>query len=105
MKKEIVVVGDKNQVLLFRAIGADSLSPKKENIHKVFLKAIEEYKIIYIFSSFAKLVQNEIKENAQNEYPIITILPENAQDKYPQTILENQVESAFGTGAIFKEKK
>ena len=104
MKREIVVIGTKEQVLLFRAVGVDTITPKKENVRKALLKASEEYKIVYIFSTFANLAQDVINEFSSKEYPIITILPESANDNYASELLTHQIESTLGTGWI-KEKK
>ena len=100
MDKHIAVVGDKNSVLLFKAIGCDTFSPKKERLPALFAQIVENYKMIYIFSSFAQEVESLVKEYANRTYPIVTIVKENSADMYPNILLDRQIKKSPGSNIV-----
>lgn len=100
MDKHIAVIGDKNSVLLFKAIGCDTFSPKKERLPAIFSQIVENYKVVYIFSSFAQVVEGSIQECAKKTYPIVTVIKENNEDMYASAVLERQIKKALGSNIV-----
>ena len=100
MKKDIVVLGDKKDVLLFKAVGCDTLSPKEERLKATFASLVDSYKIIYVFSYYARLIMDQIEETKDSIYPIVTILPEGEGDNMAMDMLSKQIKDALGSGAV-----
>ena len=100
MKNGIVVLGEKKDVLLFKAVGCDTLSPKEERLRATFANLVDNYKIIYVFSYYAKLIMDQIEETKDRVYPIVTILPEIEGDNMAMDVLSKQIKDALGNSAV-----
>ena len=73
------VIGDKDSVLAFKAIGIDVFTAiDKEDAEKLVKKlADENYGVIFITESFAQLIQETIDKYRESMTPAIILIPSN----------------------------
>ena len=105
MRKKIAMIGDKDSILGFKALGVSVYPVVDVNeAASVLRKASSgDYAIIYIAEHFAQDIQDIIKELQQVTLPAITIVPDHrenlglAMDK-----LKKIMEKAVGVDILFK---
>ncbi len=106
MKNKIAVVGDKDSVMLFKAVGLDvkdvqTASQAQKAIHTL---AQEGYAVIYITEDFAQKAQEAISLYDNQPFPAIIPIPDKDGIKGIglQGIKKN-VEKAVGADILFGE--
>lgn len=82
IEDKFAVIGDEYLPTMFKLCGADTffVSDAKDT-RETMLKVIEEYKLIVIFSEYARLV-SDIIDDASSAYPLIVVLPSSKIDNY-----------------------
>ena len=104
---KIGVIGDKESVKGFRAVGFtvfEAGNPEKAG--DILSKAAkEDYAVIYITENLAEKMQNIISEYKNAPLPaIITIPGKNGSDGFGLNQIKKTVERAVGADILFKEK-
>ena len=103
---KIAVVGDKESILGFSAIGMDIYPAYElEDIKNIFPKLIEEkYAIIYKTENVSLKSEKYLEVFKKNKIPaIITIPSSTANLKYGQNRIKEMVQKAVGIEINFKE--
>ena len=103
---KIAVVGDKESILGFSAIGMDIYPAYEEaEVKTLFPKLIEEkYAIIYITEDLSIKSEKYLEKYKKNKTPaIITIPSSTANLKYGQNRIKDMVQKAVGIEINFKE--
>jgi len=101
---KIGVVGDKDSVMLYKAVGLDVFfetdgEKADRRLHRL---AKEGYAVIYVTESLYQSCAETITEYAQAAYPAIIPIPDNQGTKGigMQTLKQN-VEKAVGVDILF----
>ena len=76
---KIGVIGDKDSILAFKAIGIDTFTAidKKDAEKLVKNLAGEDYGVIFITESLAQLIQETIDKYRESMTPAIILIPSN----------------------------
>lgn len=101
-KDRIAVLGDKESVLSFKAIGFDAYGVFSVEEAKAKLKALAmNYKIIYITEDYAVALNDIIEKYKSKPYPIMIPIPTlNADNGYGMESIHKNVEKAIGTDIL-----
>lgn len=105
-KNEIAVIGDKDSIMGFKAIGFDTyeMVKKEDQDIKQYVIAIlrKNYKIVYITENYFLICEKDIEEFLKNRsYPIVTVVPTTADNKnIAYDSIKKLVEKALG-GSFF----
>ncbi len=102
---KIAVVGDKESILGFSAIGMDIYSAYEEQeIKKLIPKLIEEnYAIIYITENVSIKAKKYLEKLQTNKIPAIITIPGNTgSTQYGEKRIKDMVQKAVGIEINFK---
>ena len=79
---KIAVVGDKDSVLAFKALGVEVFTPiGASDIAKCVNKLAKDYGVIFITESFAEKIPEVIKQYSFESLPSIVFIPDNQGTK------------------------
>ncbi len=101
-KGKIAVVGDRDIVSIFKAIGfsvfyADTVETVQQEIKKIY----KDYQIIFITDNFAKKLSNELKKYEAKAYPIIIPIPSaEGSNGYGMDRIKENIEKAVGMNIL-----
>ena len=104
---KIAVIGDKDSIFGFSAIGIDvfpayDAKEVKELIHKL---ENENYGIIYITENISLLVEDEIEKYRSKRVPAIITIPGNSGSmKLGSKRVQEYAKRAVGIEIVFKEE-
>ena len=94
---KFAVIGEQSVSYIFRLIGGDIFSPKGEKeTRKTLCKLIESYKLIFVFSSYARFVCDMIDETNNDSFPVILVLGDNEHDEFMSGKIDDGVKRALG---------
>ena len=108
MSNGIAAVGDRGTVMIWRAIGAETVfcETKEETERAVRKLAKENYAIIYITENCAKLIPDTIEKYKMSKTPAIIPIPgKEGKTGFSEDALHRVVEKAIGADILFKEEK
>lgn len=103
---KIAVIGDKDSVLGFMAVGfavrlAENESEAIEQLHTL---ASENYAIIYITERLAEKIESEISKYRDKPLPAIITFPDkNGKTGYGMALLKKSIQHAVGADILFKD--
>lgn len=103
---KIAVVGDKESIFGFSAIGMDIYPAYEEDeVKKIIPKLIEEnYAIIYITENVSIKSEKYLEKLQKNKIPAIVTIPSNIGSmKYGEKRIKDMVQKAVGIEINFKE--
>lgn len=103
---KIAVVGDKESIFGFSAIGMDIYPAYEEDeIRKIIPKLIEEnYAIIYITENVSIKAEKYLEKMQKNKIPAIVTIPSNIGSAgYGEKRIKDMVQKAVGIEINFKE--
>ncbi len=103
---KIAVVGDKESILGFSAIGMDMYPAYEESDLKAIIpKLIEEnYAIIYITENVSIKAEKYLEKIRKQKIPAIVTIPNNTENlKYSETRIKDIVQKAVGIEINFKK--
>lgn len=103
---KIAVIGDKESILGFSAIGMDIYPAyEEEDVKKILPKLIEEnYAIIYITENVSIKSEKYLEKIKKEKIPAIVTIPSNTGNlKYGQNRIKEMVQKAVGIEINFKE--
>ena len=104
MSKKIGVVGDKDSVLGFRALGVDAfpVTSRDDAVKTLLRLAKEDYAVILITESTAKEVPDIIDRYRTSAYPIMIPIPGNRGSlNYGLDQVKQNAERAVGADILF----
>lgn len=104
---KIAVVGDKESILGFSAIGMDIYPAyNEEDVKNIFTQLIEDsYAIIYITEKLSIESEKYLDKMRKEKIPAIVTIPNNNGSlKYSQNRIKEMVQKAVGIEINFKEK-
>ena len=107
MEDKIAVLGNKDIVVLFKAVGCDVFSPAgRAKIRATLNKLIQNYKIILIQTNYAKLCEDLIEQTRISAYPVIVVIPnKDEQNNYALDKIMTDMERAMGAKIVVEEDK
>lgn len=103
---KIAVIGDKESILGFSAIGMDIYPAyEEEDVKNILPKLIEEnYAIIYITENVSIKSEKYLEKIKKEKIPAIVTIPSNTGNlKYGQNRIKEMVQKAVGIEINFKE--
>lgn len=104
--KDIAILGDKDSILGFKAIGIDVYEAiaKEDAIHNLKMLA-RSYKIIYITEDLAAMTEDLILRYKTKPYPIVIPLPSSkGSTGIGMMGIKKDVEKAIGTDILFNRE-
>ena len=105
--EKIAVIGSKDSVLIFKAVGCDVFGVDNEQKTRAALnKAISKYKVILITDNFAKYVEDIITDTEASAYPVVLVIPSGAKSSsYALDKISLDVERALGVNILKNNKE
>ena len=103
MYKKIAVVGDKDSVLAFKALGLDvyTVNQAEETRRIVDTLAHNDYGIIFITEQSASLIEETISRYDKEPVPAIILIPSNQGTlNIGMNRIQENVEKAIGTNIL-----
>ncbi len=103
---KIAVVGDKESILGFSAIGMDMYPAyEEEDIKQIIPKLIgENYAIIYITENVSIKAEKYLAKLQKNKIPAIVTIPSNTENlRYGEKRIKDMAQKAVGIEINFKE--
>ena len=103
---KIAVIGDKDLILAFKAIGMDVFSADTQDAaEKLVRKLAKEYAIIFITEDLAQKIDQLLMKYKTKAYPAIIPIPSsNGATGYGMQGIKNDVEKAIGTDILFNKE-
>lgn len=105
-KDSIAVIGDKDSVLAFKAIGVKTYPITELSEARELLKALaRNYKVIFIIDELAVKVQDLLARYNTRAYPTIIPLPSSkGSNGFGIKGIHKDVEKAIGTDILFNRE-
>ncbi len=105
--EKIAVIGSKDSILVFKAVGCDIFGVDDEHKTRVALnKAIANYKVILITDDYAKYVEDIILDTQTTAYPVVLVIPSgNSKSNYALNKINENVEKALGVNILLNDKE
>lgn len=103
---KIAVIGDKESILGFSAIGMDIYPAyEEEEVKRIIPQLIEEnYAILYITENVSRKVEKYLEKLKKNKIPAIVTIPNNTGGTgYGGKRIKEMVQKAVGIEINFKE--
>lgn len=103
----IGVIGDRESVLGFKAVGFDVADTVEYEVAALALEdfASKNYAIIYITEQIAELLEEETEKFKDSPSPAIIVLPNNrGSNGMGMRAIKKSVERAVGADILFKDE-
>jgi len=98
---KIAVIGDRDSILGFMALGLEAVVVETAEQAKSTLKKMEDYGIIYITEQLAVQLRDEIARYSDRTYPAIIPIPgKTGSLNFGMDVLNKAVERAVGTNIL-----
>lgn len=99
---KIAVIGDKDSILAFKAVGVDVFSVRNEFEASDTLKALaREYAVVFITEDIAKTIENIIDRYKNRPYPAVIPIPgASGSTGYGLKAISKNVEKALGADIL-----
>lgn len=106
MLNRIAVVGDKDSVLAFKAIGLDVFNVPSEAEAKDTIKNLaKDYKVIFITVKLAQPLEHMLVKYKSRPYPVIVPIPSaEGSNGFGMQGIKRDIEKAIGSDILFKEE-
>ena len=76
-ESKVTVIGDRNSVLGFSALGVKVLTPKIEDVKESIIKAVrDETVVLFITEKMAETVPDMINELSRRPLPSVVVIPD-----------------------------
>ena len=105
-KHKMAVIGDKDSVLGFMAVGftvriADNEAEAGKHLRTL---AADNYAVIYITERLAQKIEPDILKYRDKPLPAIIVFPDkNGKTGYGMSLIKKSVEHAVGADILFKD--
>lgn len=106
MRKGIAVVGDKDSVLAFKAIGLEVFSvTDDEQATETVKRLARSYEVIFITDKLAKSIDSLLLRYKARPYPVIVPIPSaEGSNGFGIQGIKNDVEKALGADILFNRE-
>lgn len=100
---KIAVIGDKDSVLAFKAVGVETFSPSGMfETNDLLRKLKDDYAVIFITEDIAITVSDTIQKLKSRPYPAVIPIPgTNGTNGFGMAGLHRDVEKAIGADILF----
>ena len=100
---KIAVLGDKESILAFKAIGVDVFPVNKEEEAREMLKKLaRKYSVIFITEDIAIKINDVVERYKAKPYPAVIPIPSsNGTNGYGMDQIHKNVEKAIGADILF----
>ena len=107
MRNGIAVVGDKDSVLAFKAIGIDAYPVDGEmQARNVVRELARTYSVIFITDAIAAQIESLLKRYKTRPYPVVVPIPSaEGNTGFGMQGIKNDVEKAIGSDIIFGKEE
>lgn len=108
MRSKIAVVGDKDSVLAFKAIGLEVFAIDSESAARDTVKQLARtYGVIFITDKIAQKIDNLLARYKTRPYPVVVPIPSaEGASGFGMAGIKSDVEKAIGSDILFgKEGK
>ncbi len=105
-KDKIAVIGDRDTVLVFKAVGAEIFSVYSDEEAITTLKNLaKNFKVILITDDIAERISSTIARYVDKAYPIVVPIPSsNGSSGYGIECIKKNVEKAIGVDILFNRE-
>lgn len=103
---KIAVIGDKDSILAFKAIGAETFTAENEFTANDILKKLSrgDYAVIFITEDIAVLAPDALKKLKTRAYPAVIPIPSaTGSNGFGMAGLKKDVEKAIGVDILFNK--
>ncbi|HOB64633.1 MAG: V-type ATP synthase subunit F [Clostridiales bacterium] len=107
MPEKIAVIGDKDSVLAFKALGVDVFGARSAAEASDTLKKLaREYAVIFITEDIAQSISDIVERYRVRAYPAVIPIPSSkGTTGYGMSGISKDVERAIGADILFNNKK
>ena len=107
MRNGIAVVGDKDSVLAFKAIGIDAYPVDGEmQARNVVRELARSYSVIFITDAIAAQIESLLKRYKTRPYPVVVPIPSaEGITGFGMAGIKSDVEKAIGSDIIFGKEE
>lgn len=101
---KVAVVGDKESITAFKAVGIDVFPPQKDKDTGELIKTLaRSYAVILVTGDIARREEDIINRYKARAYPIVTVIPgASGSTGYGLGGISKDVEKAIGSDLLFK---
>lgn len=107
MRNKIAIIGDKDSVLAFRAVGAEvfDATTKEQAQHLLKTLAEDDFAVILITENLAEQTFETLEKLKKRAYPIVVPIPDaTGTNGFGIRGIKKDIEKAVGTDILFKEE-
>ena len=102
MTGKTAIVGNGDEIMVFKAAGVDTYPAENEKkARDVLRKIAKEYQIIFLTEDLARPLTDFLKRFDEEPYPIILSIPSGNSEGYGMEILKTAMEKALGVDILF----
>ena len=107
MRNGIAVVGDKDSVLAFKAIGIDAYPVDGEmQARNVVKELARKYSVIFITDAIAIQIESLLKRYKTRPYPVVVPIPSaEGNTGFGMSGIKSDVEKAIGSDIVFGKEE
>ena len=107
MRNGIAVVGDKDSVLAFKAIGVDAYPVDGEmQARNTVRELARSYSVIFITDAIAAQIESLLKRYKTRPYPVVVPIPSaEGNTGFGMQGIKNDVEKAIGSDILFGKEE
>lgn len=107
MRNGIAVVGDKDSVLAFKAIGIDAYPVDGEMEARSVVKELaRKYSVIFITDAIAMQIESLLKRYKTRPYPVVVPIPSaEGNTGFGMSGIKSDVEKAIGSDIVFGKEE
>lgn len=108
MLDKMAVIGDKDSIFAFKAVGVEVFGADGEEQAKEHVKTLvkENYKVIFITEDLAEKLEDFLNRYRTRTYPAIIPIPKGGvAGGYAMNSLKRDMDKAIGADILFKDKK
>lgn len=108
MSDRMAVVGDKDSIFAFKAVGVEVFGVETDTEAKERIRTLakENYKVIFITEDLAEKLEEFLNRYRTKTYPAVIPIPKGGQGTgYAMNSLRRDMDKAIGADILFKDKK
>lgn len=102
---KIAVIGDKDSILAFKAVGAETFAANGMfEVNDLLKQLKDDYAVIFITEDLAVQVEDTLEKLKSRAYPAVIPIPgTNGSNGYGMKSIRKDVEKAIGADILFKD--
>lgn len=107
MLNKIAVIGDKDSVLAFKAVGVEVFDATTPDQATQLIKKLtnDQYAVVMITEQLAELIPDTLKKAKTRAYPIVLPIPTSkGSTGFGMQGIKKDVEKAIGTDILFNKE-